>query len=197
MGSIASALMAAFIALLALPEAAPASEQAWALLKAGGQVVLLRHAITTPGVGDPPGMRLDDCVTQRNLTEEGRRHARQIGEAFRTHGIVVERVLTSPWCRCIETARLAFGAHEVWEPLANLYGRPEQRPRQVREMQRLVGERPRHGNLVLVSHGSTISALTGVSVDTAEMVIVTPNGAGQFAVGGRLTAHGSPRQGAR
>jgi len=197
MGSIASGLLAAFIALLALPGAAPASEQAWALLKAGGQVVLLRHAITTPGVGDPPGMRLDDCATQRNLTEEGRRHARQVGEAFRTHRIVVERVLTSPWCRCIETARLAFGAHEVWEPLGNLYGRPEQSPRQVREMQRLVGERPRRGNLVLVSHGSTISALTGVSVDTAEMVIVTPNGSGQFAVGGRLTVHGSPRQGAR
>src|SRR5687767_492159 len=197
MGSIASGLLAAFIALLALPGAAPASEQAWALLKAGGQVVLLRHAITTPGVCDPPGMLLDDCATQRNLTEEGRRHARQVGEAFRTHRIVVERVLTSPWCRCIETARLAFGAPEVWEPLGNLYGRPEQSPRQVREMQRLVGERPRRGNLVLVSHGSTISALTGVSVDTAEMVIVTPNGSGQFAVGGRLTVHGSPRQGAR
>src|SRR5688572_32265912 len=125
MGSIASALLAAFIALLALPEAAPASEHAWALLKAGGQVVLLRHAITTPGVGDPPGMRLDDCKTQRNLTDDGRQHARRVGEAFRTRGIAVTRVLSSPWCRCLETAKLAFGTPEVSSALGNLFGRPE------------------------------------------------------------------------
>ena len=197
MGSIASALVGALIALLAFPGAAPASEQAWALLKAGGHVILLRHAITTPGVGDPPGMRLDDCSTQRNLTEEGRRHARQLGEAFRARGIVVERVLSSPWCRCVETARLAFGTAEIWTPLSNLYGRSEDRPRQVSEMQRLVGQPRRHGNLVLVSHGSTISALTGVSLDTAEMVVVTPAGDGRFVVRERLTAHGPPTEGAR
>ena len=196
MGSIASALVGALL-VLALPGAAPASEQAWARLKAGGQVVLLRHAITTPGVGDPPGMRLDDCSSQRNLTDEGRRHARQIGEAFRARGIVVERVLSSPWCRCIETAKLAFGTAEIWTPLGNLYGRPEARPQQVSEMQRLVGQPRRQGNLVLVSHGSTISALTGVSLDTAEMVVVTPGGDGRFVVRERLTAHGPLREGAR
>jgi broad specificity phosphatase PhoE len=197
MGSIASALVGALIGLLAFPPAAPASEQAWALLKAGGHVVLIRHAITTPGVGDPPGMRLDDCSTQRNLTDEGRRHAREVGAAFRARGIVVERVLSSPWCRCIETAQLAFGAAEIWTPLSNLYGRPEDRPRQVSEMQRLVGQPRGGGNLVLVSHGSTISALTGVSLDTAEMVVVTPRGDGRFVVRERLTAHGPRAEGAR
>ena len=197
MGSIASALLAALVILLALPGAALASDDPWALLKAGGHVVLVRHAITTPGVGDPAGMRLDDCGSQRNLTDEGRRHARQVGEAFRARGIVVERVLSSPWCRCLETARLAFGAAESWSPLGNLYGRPENRAQQVSEMQRLVGEPRRQGNLVLVSHGSTISALTGVSLDTAEMVVVTPDGNGRFTVRGRLTAHGSAAQGAR
>ena len=197
MGSIASALLGALVGLLVLPGAAGASEQAWALLKAGGHVVLVRHAITTPGVGDPAGMRLDDCGSQRNLTDEGRRHARQVGEAFRARGIVVERVLSSPWCRCLETARLAFGAAESWSPHGNLYGRPENRVQQVSEMQRLVGEPRRQGNLVLVSHGSTISALTGVSLDTAEMVVVTPDGNGRFTVRERLTAHGSAAQGAR
>ena len=197
MGSIASTLLAALVGLLVLPGVADASEQAWALLKAGGHVVLVRHAITTPGVGDPAGMRLDDCSSQRNLTDEGRRHARQLGEAFRARGIVVERVLSSPWCRCLETARLAFGAAEPWSPLGNLYGRPENRAQQVSEMQRLVGTPRRLGNLVLVSHGSTISALTGVSLDTAEMVVVTPDGNGRFTVRGRLTAHGSAAQGAR
>lgn len=164
----------------------PASEPLWALLKGGGQVILVRHTITTAGAGDPPGMRLDDCSTQRNLTDEGRRHARQIGAAFRARGIAVDRVLSSPWCRCLETARLAFGKAEVSPPLGNLFGRLENRDQQVREMQALVGAPPGKANLVLVSHGSTILALTGISPDTGEMVIVTPQGAGGFAVAGRL-----------
>jgi broad specificity phosphatase PhoE len=189
MGSIARIALAALLVVLPAPGTARGSEPLWDLLKAGGQVVLIRHAITTPGVGDPPGMRLDDCGTQRNLTDDGRRHARLVGEAFRARGIVVDRVLTSPWCRCVETARLAFGASEVWPPLGNLFGRPENRAQQVREMQALVGERRGGGNLVLVSHGSTIAALTGISPDTAEIVIVTPRGGGRFTIAGRLAAH--------
>ena len=77
--------------------------------KAGGQVVLMRHAVTTPAVGDPDGMVLHDCRTQRNLSDEGRAHARQVGEAFRARGVPVAQLLSSPWCRCLETARLAFG----------------------------------------------------------------------------------------
>jgi hypothetical protein len=126
--------------LITGPAAVGADEQVWALLKGGGQVVLIRHAITTPGVGDPPGMRLDDCRTQRNLTDEGRRDARRLGERFGARGIVVDRVLSSPWCRCLETARLAFGAGEVWQPLSNLFGRDEARAEQVRQMRALVGE---------------------------------------------------------
>jgi len=172
--------------LLALPGPAVANEQLWDLLKAGGQVILIRHAITTPGVGDPAGMRLDDCSTQRNLTDEGRRDARRLGEAFRARAIPVGRVLSSPWCRCLETARLAFNTAESWAPLGNLFGRPGQSAEQVREMRALVGERRSGPSLVMVSHGSTIHALTGVSPDPAEMVVVTPQGDGRFAVAGRL-----------
>ncbi len=189
-GRVSAAVVGAVLAGLVFPGPALANEQIWALLKSGGQVLLMRHAVTTPGVGDPPGMRLDACSTQRNLTEEGRRHARQIGEVFRARGILVDRVLSSPWCRCVETARLAFGAAEISPPLSNLYGRPENRAQQVREMQVMVGEPRSASNLVLVSHGSTILALTGVSLDSGEMVVVTPRGAGRFAVIGRLTAHG-------
>jgi broad specificity phosphatase PhoE len=172
--------------LLALPGPALASEHLWTLLKGGGQVILIRHAITTPGVGDPAGMRLDDCGTQRNLSDDGRRDARRLGEAFRARGIVVGRVLSSPWCRCLETARLAFGTAEPWAPLSNLFGRAGQSAEQVRQMRAVVGE-PRSGpSLVMVSHGSTIHALTGISPDPAEMVVLTPQGDGRFAVAGRL-----------
>jgi broad specificity phosphatase PhoE len=182
-------LTLALTAVLGLSTAAGASEPLWNLLKGGGQVVLIRHAVTTPGVGDPPGMRVDDCSTQRNLSDEGRQDARRLGEAFRTRRIPADRVLSSPWCRCLETARLAFGQAELWQPLSNLYGRPENREEQVRQMRTLVAERRTGDNLVLVSHGSTIAALTGVAPAPAELVIVTPQGNGRFTVAGRLTAH--------
>jgi broad specificity phosphatase PhoE len=177
-----------FVVIAASPFAAIADEALWALLKDGGQVVMIRHALTTPGVGDPEGMKLDDCRTQRNLSDEGRRHARQLGQALRERGVPVARVLSSPWCRCVETARLAFGeSPEVLASLGNLFGRPERAAGQIAELKPLVGQRPAAGNLVLVSHGSTIAALTGVSPNTSEMVVLAPQG-GRFTVAGRLSA---------
>jgi broad specificity phosphatase PhoE len=173
--------------LAVTPAPAGADEALWKLLAGGGQVVLIRHAITTPGVGDPPGFRLEDCATQRNLTDTGRAHARRVGDAFRARRIPIERVLSSPWCRCVETARLAFGGSEPWTPLSNLFGRPENRADQVRQMQARASQVPGPGNLVLVSHGSTIAALTGINPDTAELVVVTPQGEGRFTVAGRIT----------
>jgi len=168
--------------LLALP--AWADEGLWNLLEKGGQVILIRHTITEPGTGDPPGFRLEDCATQRNLSDAGRAHARRIGEAFRKRQITVSRVLSSTWCRCVETAHLAFGKAEVSAPLSNLFGRHEKRDAQVKGMRGLI--KAGKANLVLVSHGSTISALTDVYLGTGEMVIVTPRGGGAFAVRGRL-----------
>lgn len=165
---------------------AAGDEPLWTLLKSGGQVVLIRHAITTPGVGDPPGMRLEECSTQRNLTDEGRGHARRVGEAFRTRKIAVDRVMSSPWCRCLETGRLAFGPPEIWTPLSNLFDRQQNRAAQVSQMQTFIGGLRRSGNVVLVSHGSTIAALTGINPDPAEMVLVTPRGGSRFTVAGRL-----------
>ena len=166
--------LALALVALALSTPAPADEKLWAALKGGGQVVLIRHTITTPGVGDPPGFRLEDCSTQRNLTEAGRQHARRIGEEWRARKIPVERVVSSPWCRCLETARLAFNRDtEISDSLGNLFGRSENRERQVREMRALVAKHAGKGNLVLVTHGSTISALTGVAPDTGEMVILS------------------------
>jgi phosphohistidine phosphatase SixA len=187
---ISAAVFVILLGLASVSAAAMASDDLWALLEGGGQVILIRHAVTTPGVGDPPGMRLDDCSTQRNLTDEGRSQARRTGEAFRARGIAVDRVLASPWCRCLETARLAFGnPAEISESLGNLFGRQENQARQVIELQAMVGTWRAKGNLVLVSHGSTILALTGVSPEPAEMVIATPQPGRKFAVAGRLVGH--------
>jgi broad specificity phosphatase PhoE len=181
-----SLLALVMAAVLVIAGDATADPRVWTLLEGGGQVVLIRHAITTPGTGDPAGMRLDDCASQRNLTDAGRQHARRIGEAFRARRIPIDRVLTSPWCRCVETARLAFGTAEPSPPLGNLFGRAEVREEHVRQMRVIAGERRTGGNLVLVSHGSTISALTDVYLGTGEAVVVTPQGNGRFTVAGRL-----------
>lgn len=161
---------------------AAADEKLWSLLRTGGQVVLIRHAVTTPGAGDPPGFRLEDCGTQRNLTDEGREHARRIGDEWRERAIPVERVLSSRWCRCVETAKLAFGTAELSDALGNLFGRYENRDRQVSQLKKMTSEKPK-ANLVLVTHGSTIAALTGINPGTGEMVILA-NGrvAGRLAV---------------
>jgi phosphohistidine phosphatase SixA len=185
-----SLVRAALCALLVAPglsRPAGPDDAVWDALEHGSQVILLRHAATTPGVGDPPGFKLDDCSTQRNLADEGRAQALALGEALRAHRIPIERVVSSPWCRCIETARLAFDTTPEKSPaLSNLFGKPENRDPQLVELRKLVSGFRGKGNLVLVSHGSTISALTGVMPEQGEMVVVKPEGSGNFSVVGRL-----------
>lgn len=186
----------ALAALLLLVPLAPAtgadSEALWALLKGGGQVIIMRHAETDPGVGDPPGFRIEDCLTQRNLSEAGREEARRIGAAFRDRKIPIERVLSSRWCRCLETARLAFGSVEAWPPLDSFFNDRSREPEQTRAVRRLASERPAIGNLILVTHRVNISALTGVYPAPGEMVILTPEGNDAFRVAGRLAPAVSP-----
>ena len=162
------------------------NEALWARLKQGGQVVLIRHALTEPGIGDPPGFLLADCGTQRNLSDAGRQEAQRLGAAFRARGIRIARVLSSPWCRCIDTAKIAFGAAQPHPALGNLFDRQQNRERQLATFRELVAKAPKTGNLILVTHGSTTAAFTGVHPATSEMVVLTPGSGGQFQVAGRI-----------
>lgn len=175
-----------FAALLLAPFRAGAEDPLWSLLRSGGQVLLVRHASTVPGVGDPEGFRLEDCASQRNLSAQGREEARRLGESIRRNKVMVESVVSSPWCRCLETARLAFGrVDEQWAPLSNLFGRSPNADAQVKALRPRIAAFRGKGNLVLVSHGSTAYALTGVSPRQAEILVLTPTGDG-FRVAGRL-----------
>jgi len=177
-----------------LPAApALAGEALWSLLERGGLVVLMRHASTPPMTGDPPGFRLEDCSTQRNLTDAGRDEARRVGAAFRSRRVPVDQVLSSRWCRCLETARLVFGAAEPWPILDNLL-RPRGRDA-AREAEQTQAARARiaawrgPGNLVLVTHGVNILPLTGFVPVMGELVVVTPRAPDGFTVVGRLAAY--------
>src|SRR3989442_2728317 len=92
---------------------AQADESVWAALREPGSVVVLRHSYA-PGGFDPPTARLDDCSTQRNLDDAGRAQAARVGEAFRRNGVAVGDVRSSPRCRCMDPARLAFGKAQPW-----------------------------------------------------------------------------------
>lgn len=166
--------------------AARADEALWSLLQRGGQVVMVRHALTDPGIGDPQQFRLGDCATQRNLSAQGRDEARRLGEVLRARKVPVARVWSSPWCRAQETARLVFGREpEDLPALGNVFGRREREAPQVAELKKLL--RPAAGgNVFWFTHGSTTLALTGVSPGTGEMVVLSPQADGGFRVAGRL-----------
>jgi phosphohistidine phosphatase SixA len=179
----------ALIGLAATPKTGFAQADAWALLRQPGHVVFMRHsdAPGSGGYGDPPGFKLEDCATQRNLSGEGRAHARRTGEAFRRNGIVFQRVLTSPWCRCKETAQLTTGREaEVFAPLSNLVGRPQNTGEQVTALKAYLASLDANTRVLFVTHGIVINALTGISPTSGEMVIVRPGPSGNPIVAGRL-----------
>jgi len=170
---------------IAACSAACANESLWQQVADGGQVLFIRHAETTSGVGDPPGFKLGDCVTQRNLSAEGRAQARRLGEALKQRSVPVGEVLASPWCRCAETAQLAFGRSRAWAPLSNLFGRQAEADKQVRALRPRIAAHRGKENLVLVSHGSTALALIGEHPAMGEVLVLTPAGNG-FRLAGRL-----------
>jgi phosphohistidine phosphatase SixA len=166
-----------------------ASEQGaiWQTLKDGGHVVLIRHAITEAGIGDPPEFKLGDCRTQRNLSEQGRTDAKRIGEAFRSRGIPIADVLSSRWCRCLDTAHLAFGKARPSAMLDSMFN-DGNTPREAKldEFRAAVAKPPTRGNLILVTHQVNIQEFAGVSPASGEMVVLKTE-SGRLKLVGRMT----------
>ncbi|WP_420473944.1 histidine phosphatase family protein [Noviherbaspirillum sp. ST9] len=164
-----------------------ADESVWKQLQAGGYVLLMRHAQTEPGTGDPPGFTIGDCRTQRNLSPEGRAQARRTGEAFRTRGVALREVRTSAWCRCVDTATLAFDNAVVWPALNSFFGAPGSREAQTEQVKEIVRTVQPPRNLMLVTHQVNITAMTGEFIAPGEIFLVRSRGKdGQLQVVGRL-----------
>jgi phosphohistidine phosphatase SixA len=182
------ATMLTMSALLAMPAAADEAA-AWAALRAGGHVALMRHASTEPGLGDPPGYKLDDCATQRNLSAQGREEARRIGEKLRKEGVAVEKVYTSPWCRCRDTALEAFGKADDWEALSSFFDDRSRAPGLTERVKNRIGTystRKPKATVVMVTHNVNIAALTNVAAGTGEIVVVRPDGCCGLKVVGQI-----------
>jgi broad specificity phosphatase PhoE len=155
------ALVLAGSAACGWAQAQSASSGFWPLLRQGGCVVLMRHAQTESGVGDPPGFTLGRCETQRNLSSAGRAQAARVGDAFRREDIAIASVRSSAWCRCTDTARLAFGRYTVWPAINSFFQGQGDHGAQTREVLATVGDLRAPVNWVLVTHQVNITALTG------------------------------------
>lgn len=187
-------LLCCLLLLCTRPAWAATADELWRRLQAGGHVLVVRHAATEPGVGDPPGFTLADCASQRNLSLPGREDARALGAAVRQHGVPVARVLSSRWCRCLDTARLAFGRAEPAAMLDSMMGDDaDRRERKLAELRQALAAQAGNaaqgrpaGNLVLVTHDLNIQALTGDKLAQGEMLVAAVRPDGTLAVLGRL-----------
>jgi phosphohistidine phosphatase SixA len=147
-------------------------------VKQGGVTILIRHSATDPGTGDPPGFKLNECSTQRNLSDGGREQARRLGKWFRDIGVAPTSVKVSPWCRTRETAMLAFGRAEDWSALANLLSDRSRQEDQTRQVRAAIAAGADRAVDVFISHGVSISAFIDVYLQQGEMVVVRRSGAG-------------------
>lgn len=167
----------------------------WALLLSVGvtgagadepaAIILFRHA-NAPGVGDPPGMVIGECATQRNLDEKGREQARRIGDVLRERGIVAGAVLSSQWCRARETADLAFPGQAQENPAFNsFFGNRDSEPRQTADARRILLDWKGPGSIIVFTHQVNISALTGQSTASGEGIVLRRVG-DSLSVTGRI-----------
>ena len=169
------------------PKALPADERVlWHALRSGNHVAMIRHALA-PGFGDPPHFAIGKCATQRNLSDQGRQQAVAMGDRFRAHGIAAARVYSSQWCRCLETAeRLALGPVEALPVLNSFFQNFARQETQTRQLLAWLAQQDLNQPLVLVTHQVNITALTGVYPASGEMVVIRPEGSGQWQVVGSL-----------
>ncbi|MGB7088354.1 MAG: histidine phosphatase family protein [Phormidesmis sp.] len=162
--------------LASTPSSQPSEQEAlWAAIAQADETygVLLRHAIA-PGTGDPASFQLDDCATQRNLSEAGRQQARKIGSAFLSRNIPITKVLSSQWCRCLETAQLMnVGPVEPF-PALNSFFRDRStaaaQTTQVKDYIAANSDSP--GVIIMVTHQVNITALSDIFPPSGSAVVV-------------------------
>src|SRR3981081_51504 len=187
MRRIRFAIFAILLGFCTAADIASADEaEAWTALHAGRHVALMRHTDAPGGAGDPSGFRGDDCATQRNLSAKGRADAARIGARLRSEGVAVERILSSPWCRCIDTATLLeLGPVEAAPKFGAVVVLSDQKESLTAGARTVIDKWTGRGILLVVTHGANILALTGISPASGEIVVVRRGSGGSTARGGR------------
>lgn len=174
--------------ILGWPRQARADEALAALLRSGGVVLAFRHALA-PGTFDPPAFQLGDCSTQRNLSEEGRQQARRIGAWLQARQLQPTQVRSSPWCRCMDTATLAFGRAQAWPALGSPRGATEttnaQSLQALRQAVQAAATQPGRFE-VWVTHMFVLADLVRQNSASGEGLVLRADAQGGVQVAGRL-----------
>ena len=141
-------------------------------LKDGKKIIFIRHAIA-PGSGDPESFNIKNCSTQRNLNDEGKIQSKKIGNFFKINKIKISKILSSEWCRCKDTAKIAFGKFETFNALNSFYEARFQKNRssQIRDLRNFISSWESDSNLILVTHYVVIYDLLNSAVSSGEMII--------------------------
>ena len=145
-------------------------------LEDGGKLIFIRHAYA-PGNGDPNNFNLYDCSTQRNLNSIGRKQAKDIGEFFRENKIKIYKVLSSEWCRCKETADIAFKNYSTNSFLNSFYSSKyeKNKDKQVVALNDYVKKFKSDKNLIFVTHYVLISEVFNYGPSSGEIVVSDKN----------------------
>ena len=153
-----------------------ANENIVEILKKEDNIIFIRHA-TAPGNGDPPNFNILDCSTQRNLSKNGELQSVKIGKFFKKNDIKITKVLSSEWCRCKDTAKIAFGNYETKNFLNSFYDErfSENKDKQILDFQKFIQNWDQSGNLVLVTHYVVISEILDLATSSGEIVITDFN----------------------
>lgn len=160
-------------------------------LRSGGYVILVRHALTDFSQSDTDPSNLTNCETQRNLNQAGRDQSVAIGQAIQSLSIPVGKVLSSEYCRCVETAELAFGKVETRQDLNSFMSVPqEEKTRRVNAIKDLLGILPATGtNTFLVTHRHMLRQASGVELPEGGAAVFKPEGHSQFQLIARVPSH--------
>ena len=145
-------------------------------LKTGGKLIFIRHAYA-PGGGDPDNFDINDCSTQRNLSNSGREQSQKIGNFFRENKIPISLVISSEWCRCKETAHIAFGNYETKNFLNSFFSEKfaKNKKTQIKNLKKYINNWNNDKNLVLVTHYVLISEVLNYAPSSGEIVIANKN----------------------
>ena len=145
-------------------------------LEDGGKLIFIRHAYA-PGNGDPAGFNLNDCSTQRNLSDDGRKQAQRIGEFFTKNKIEIDKVLSSEWCRCKETAKIAFKNYSTNSFLNSFYSSKfsKNKDKQVKAFNYYIKNLESEKNLIFVTHYVFISEVLNYGPSSGEIVVSDKN----------------------
>ena len=158
--------------IIFIPNTSFSNEKFVNYLKEGKKIIFMRHALA-PGTADPKNFNIDDCSTQRNLSEEGRSQSKKIGNFFKNKNIRIDKVLSSEWCRCKDTANIAFGNFQTFSALNSFYEArfAKNKSKQIKELKNFLNNWESDSNLIIVTHFVVISELLNKGTSSGEMIL--------------------------